>query len=480
MVVHTSPYAGSWYPGDPAELRALIGRQFQESQERTGTSLLPKALGFVVPHAGLLYSGVVAASVYRCLGAQSPSTVILAGFSHSREVHGIAIPQINAYRTPLGEIEVSDAICARLAVRAPFHWAPEAALCDHSVEIQLPLLRDAVPSAVVVPLYVGQLTARERREAALVLRDLVMEGAVIVASSDFTHYGQAFGYLPFPVDDEVGDNLRRLDFELIEAAGSLEPDIFLESLCNSRSTVCGGAPITLLLAAVREHGGECFQQVLDYQTSGEITRDYHHSVSYAALGYFPADSFGLDEASQEELLEIADGTLARLESTGAREHPIPHASGRSLSRRSSVFVTLFAKERLRGCIGCRDASKSLVEAVPEMTLSAAVADPRFRAIGKGDFVDELRITILTPLRRVRHPDEIDLSRHGVYVEAGPQRGLLLPGLAREYGWTRDDLVRMLARKAGFADGRLPEGARLSVFCGQSFRRRRARANAPLV
>ena len=272
---HRSPYTGSWFPADSCELRDLAGRLFSQSAARTGKALLPRPVAFLVPHAGLIYSGTVAASAYRTIREHRPARVVILGFSHSRFLHGVAIPDVEAYQTPLGEIEVDRDAARELAGDSVFHPVSEAAVCDHSLEIQLPLLAEALPGVRVVPLYVGDLDGVRRREAAQVLATLIAPDTVLVASSDLTHYGRPFHYVPFPSDRRVADRLRDLDTGVLEAAGSLDPEMFLHELDETGATVCGRGPISLLLETLAQvRTTEIFQQTLDYQTSGEITGDY--------------------------------------------------------------------------------------------------------------------------------------------------------------------------------------------------------------
>src|SRR3974390_2940277 len=134
-MVHTSPFAGQWYPGDPAELRGVLSDAFEKSQARTAEAIYPNARGFVVPHAAPVYSGAVAASVYRHLERQQPRRVVLLGFSHHHGHAGVYAPPVEAYRTPLGEVTADRAAIAELQSHPEFRTVPEERVCDHSVEI---------------------------------------------------------------------------------------------------------------------------------------------------------------------------------------------------------------------------------------------------------------------------------------------------------------------------------------------------------
>lgn len=449
-VSHDSPYAGSWYPDDPAELRDLLERVFADSRQRTGPYLAPGALAFVVPHAGIVYSGVVAAAVYRHLEQMAPRRIVLLGFCHRGAPPGLWIPRIDAFRTPLGEIVLDRALAGELTARPEFGFLPESSLCDHSIEIQLPFLNRVAPAALLLPLYVSHLDPAVREDAARALAELARDGAVLLASSDFTHYGKSFHYEPFPADAWVADRLRDLDESLMEAAGSLRPEMFLETLRTTRATLCGYEPISLLLATLRHLEGddEIFQETLDYQTSGEITGDYRHSVSYAALGYFPYSAFHLGAEDQAALLESARRTLEHYQRTGERRPVLPEGGTAALERRAAAFVTLHKDGQLRGCVGRRAALEPLARTVPEMTLAAALDDTRFPPVGRDETGIELEISVLSPFKRIPDRSAFRVNEHGAVLHSGMHHGLLLPQVATERNWTADQFFEALARKAG--------------------------------
>src|SRR5579871_2328098 len=139
--VHVSPYGGTWYPGCRADLERLLDDLFDSSKKRTGSYLLPDAVGFIVPHAGLEYSGLVAAAAYRHIRAQQPRRIVILGFAHKGGPAGISIPDVEAYETPLGDVAADRTAMERLAAHRPFQLVYEGRICDHSVEIQLPLLQ---------------------------------------------------------------------------------------------------------------------------------------------------------------------------------------------------------------------------------------------------------------------------------------------------------------------------------------------------
>jgi len=443
----------------------LLESAFEESAVRTGTHVHAGLQACVVPHAGPMYSGVVAAAAYRALARARPERIVLLGFSHRGGPRGIAWPDEDAIATPLGAVSIDREFLEQLS----FCRVPEAAVCDHSVEIQLPFLQRAVPGVPVAPLYVSPLSTGERKAAAEALLAVMTPGTVLIASSDFTHYGREFGYLPFPADDHAPDRIRELDLECIHAAGSLDPEVFLETIRHTRATVCGYEPIALLLEILHRRAG-VWQEMLDYQASGEITGDWRHSVSYAALGYVPGATFQLDVQEQEALLQSAEAALEQLRITGRRPAP-PDSDSFPGETRRGVFVSLHRGERLLGCVG-NCASRPLALAVPELTLAAALDDPRFRPAARLEGEIEIEISVLSPMRQIKREQDFQVGRHGGQLSFRDHRALLLPQVAKNRGWTSRDFLDALAHKAGLKAGewRNPE-ARLWVFEAQVFSRR---------
>ena len=451
-------------------MEALLDRLFDSSLQRTGPSLLPRPLAFVVPHAGLVYSGTVAAAAFRHLQSAKPERVFILGFAHRGGRAGVSIPDIGAFRTPLGEVKVDQTAARELTSGGQFAMIAENMVCDHSVEIQLPLLQKAVAGAPVVPLYVGPLSDTERRVAAQILAQHVRPGDILLASSDLTHYGRDFGYQPFPAGPDVSRRLFLLDSRVIAAAGSLDPTLFLDALHEFDSTVCGREPLALLIETLGLLAGEdVFQQTLDYQTSAELTGDFEHIVSYGSLGYFHADSFRLDEQAQCALLASARATLRHLSATGERKAVPPAPASPLLTRHAAVFVSLHQGRELFGCVGMVPARVPLAEAVPDLTLDAALDDPRFPHRASVPDGLNIEISVLTPMKQIRDWRSFRIGLHGAYLECGAHSALLLPQVASHGAYTETSFLETLSRKAGLRPGayRDPQ-ARLSVFLAQVF------------
>jgi MEMO1 family protein len=468
--LHVSPYGGTWYPDCRTDLELLLDDLFETSAQRIGPHLLADPLGFMVPHAGLQYSGAVAAAAYRHVSRQQPRRAVILGFTHSGGPAGVCIPDIDEYQTPLGQVAVDRDAMKQLAGHRPFCFVAEDRICDHSVEIQLPLLQHAAPCACVVPLFVGHLDTYDRDAAAESLASMCDSETIFLVSSDLTHYGRAFGYQPFPSDSKISARLGHLDRGIMEVIASLDARYFLDEIEKSRATLCGRAPIALWLRTLAFlTGDEAFQETLDYQTSGDITGDYDHTVSYGALGYFPVQSFWVDEAERSLLLESARETLRHLRASGEHRPIPPREITPALSRKAGVFVSLHQGDRLLGCVGNRSGCESLAENVPETTLRAALDDPRFPTVLGVEGEIEIEISILSPMKPIPDARAFSIGRHGATLDTGARQALLLPQVAKSRDWTAEQFLSALSVKAGLGTrGYQSPGARLSVFQAQVF------------
>ncbi|MGD8874947.1 MAG: AmmeMemoRadiSam system protein B, partial [Gammaproteobacteria bacterium] len=209
--VRPAAVAGTWYPGDRAQLGAYVDSLLNgENHAGGGTQGQVRAL--ITPHAGYRYSGAVAGAAYRLVRGRKFSRVLLLGPSHHAGFHGLSIAAVTHYETPLGRIPLDLDAIRQLRASGLVTTDPAAHREEHSLEIQLPMLQRALqPGWQLVPVLVGQLLQEDYPAAAAVLRPLLDDKTLVVVSSDFTHYGPRFGYLPFPDDGDTPARLEALD-----------------------------------------------------------------------------------------------------------------------------------------------------------------------------------------------------------------------------------------------------------------------------
>ena len=155
----------------------------------------------------------------------------------------------------------------------------------------------------------------------------------------------------------------------------------------------------------------------------------------------------LDDNQKKILLELAKETLLSVVTTG--KIPSVEITDSFLKEKGAAFVTLNKNGDLRGCIGYTAAIMPLVDCIQTVTESAAMADPRFPRVSQGELDDiNIEISVLTPLKKVKNTANIIVGKHGLMIRKGVYSGLLLPQVATEYGWSRDDFLQHTCQKAG--------------------------------
>jgi len=270
--------AGRWYPAAPAELARRV-----EELLGAGGSPRPGVVAVVVPHAAYQYSGPTAARAFAAAGAGVRRAIVLAP-SHFAGFRGAALLPMSGYRTPLGVVPIDAEAAAALGRASLVRPNPALFMREHAVEIQLPLLQGLAPECALVPLLVGSLEPGDAAALAAALRALLEPGTLLVASSDLTHYGRRFDYLPVPPTDAsaVAAAVRRLDEGALERIVARDADGFAAYVERTGATICGRHPIEVLLRALPAGArGER----LAYTTSLEVSGDYEHTVSYAAVAF---------------------------------------------------------------------------------------------------------------------------------------------------------------------------------------------------
>ncbi|MBP7127082.1 AmmeMemoRadiSam system protein B [Myxococcota bacterium] len=469
-----SPVAGSWYPGDPETLRRDIRRMLDSADVSSLSGYRGPVLGLISPHAGYRYSGGVAAHGYRLLEGRDVRRVVVLGPSHQVPFRGLAIPDATHWITPLGEVPLDREALARLRqAGGVFATREDAFLREHSVDMQIPFLQVVAPGATLVPVVVGQVGPAEAREAAAALRGIVDDHTVIVASSDFTHYGPNYGYLPFR--DRVPERLEDLAMQAAKALGRLDLEGFQAHLRSTGDTICGAGPILVMLATLPA-GSEAVS--LRFDTSGRMTGDFANSVSYFSIAFLPARgpvSFEgvdlIDGPTRSWLLDLARETLRR--HLAGRPLPDPVREGREVPPKAretyGVFVTLKKHGDLRGCIGSIVGTEPLYQGVLRNAVNAASHDPRFAPMTAAEEPEvEIEISVLTPLKEVPSFQDIRVGRDGVLIEKGGRRAVFLPQVAPEQGWDLATMLTHLSMKAGLAPDAWKSGARFQTFQAHVF------------
>jgi MEMO1 family protein len=265
--VRRAAVAGSWYPGTADALAREVDRYLSGVPARVAPGTIH---ALVAPHAGLMYSGPVAAWAYRSVEGAPYDVVVLVGPSHHVGFDGVAVYPRGVFETPLGPLAVAEDVASQLLEAGTVvHEHPAAHAREHCLEMQLPFLKRVLPDVPIVPLVMGYQTAATVQALAAVLAS-VLPGrrALLVASSDLSHYLEA--RVAAVVDRVVLDAVRAFDADGLLAALDREPH-----------HACGGGPVVSVMKAARAMGAR-EGRVLKYADSGDVSGDKGAVVGYMA------------------------------------------------------------------------------------------------------------------------------------------------------------------------------------------------------
>jgi AmmeMemoRadiSam system protein B/AmmeMemoRadiSam system protein A len=479
--VRPSALAGTWYPADPQELGEYVDKLL-DAVKPEKPAMQVRAL--IVPHAGYPFSGATAAQVFARVRGRDYKRVILLAPSHHSGFRGLSIADVDAYQTPLGDVSLDGPAVAELRKSDLVNSDPTAHVPEHSIEIELPFLqRTLKPGWRLLPVLVGQMEREDYKKAADLLRPLADEETLVVVSSDFTHFGPRFGYMPFPVNAETPRKIRALDDGAIEYIVARDASGLLDYQERTGITICGYRPLALLLTLLPPDVGI---QPIAYATSGELTGDWGSSVSYVgmlATGTTPISGDLPDKKEAGAEIDKADLlALHRLAALGVQTAVLGPSGARGADIRKTVeglperlkepsgaFVTLKEDGQLRGCIGYILPRKPLYEAVLENGFNAARNDRRFTPVRTEELGNlEVEVSVLSEPRPIDSYDQFQVGEQGVILSKDGHQAVFLPEVAPEQGWTREDTLSHLAQKAGLAPDAWRDGASFEVFTSDKY------------
>jgi MEMO1 family protein len=469
--VRHAAVAGTFYPRDAPGLRREVQRLLAAAP--AAGAQRPKAL--VVPHAGYVYSGPIAASGYARLRAPGPAVerVVLVGPAHTAAHAGLALPDAERFQTPLGTVEI-DLAAAALALRLP--QVTESALAhqrEHALEVQLPFLQVLLGPFTLVPLTVGHASAED--VAAVLAALWGGPETLVVCSTDLSHY-LSYGEACL-LDRRTAAQVLARDAHGLR-----------------RDQACGRTPLAgLLLEAARR---DLSVTLLDLRNSGDTAGDLERVVGYGAFALHEpepprarrpgpaetraaspvtgtASATGPDAGHAHRARVVTGLARAAIASLfGGPPPAVPVAEG-WLDEPRACFVSLHRDGELRGCIGALEPRGTLYQELLSCARAAATRDPRFDPVTLEELPDlDVEVSVLAPVEPLAAASEEDALRRmrpgvdGLVLQAGGRAATFIPAMWEQLP-DPGDFLRHLRRKAGLPDGWAP-GTRLLRFTAERY------------
>ncbi len=452
-VIRPAAIAGSFYPADAPTLRRTISSLMAKAGQPGADAAIPKAI--IVPHAGLVYSGAIAADGFATIlpAAGTIRRIVIIGPAHRMAFQGIAVADATAFATPLGTVPVDEEAINALLALPQVQRLNAAHVQEHGLEIELPFIQNVFanqPDVTIVPLLVSRCAAHQ-------VEDVVEQlwggpETLIVISSDLSHFH----------DDATARKMDDRTRQLIENFTAEELGF---------DDACGCLPIMGLLRAAHKRGMKA--KTLSMQNSSTASGDTSRVVGYGAWAFFenkPAvKASHINEAESDfahgteaiinqhgrDMLGLASASIQHGLANGAPLVPDMTTLPPALREEGACFVTLKQQGNLRGCIGSILAHRPLGQDICENAFKAAFGDPRFARLSPAELRGDLSlsISVLSKPHPFPFDDEADLIARltpfedGIILSDGPRRGLFLPQV-----WDQlpkpEDFLRHLKRKAG--------------------------------
>lgn len=436
LSIRPTAVAGSFYPQNASQLNELLDNFLSDSDVN-----IPPPKAIIAPHAGYVYSGQIAANIYRNIEKLKTqiTRVVLLGPAHRVYVKGIALPSNTHFATPLGNITIDTDVLVELEHHSYVQFSDAAHEQEHSLEVQLPFLQKVLNDFTLIPLLVGDA---EPDQVATVLKELWGgDETLIVVSSDLSHF------LDYETACEKDSNTTRLienfDYKNI---GSKQ--------------ACGCMPMRGLLKFANEKNMSI--QTLDLRNSGDTAGTKDRVVGYGAYALF--NGLILNEDNKAAVFNVINKSIQQGLESGNAYQPETASYSEQLQQKYAVFITLKLNGQLRGCIGTTEATMPLINAVAHYAHAAAFSDPRFKPLSIDEYEQvEISLSILTPATPFPFKDEQDLVDQlrqdvdGLVIAKNNARATFLPAVWESIK-NKQQFLNELKRKAGIKASESPDKA----------------------
>lgn len=442
--------AGRFYTDNPDALKTQLQQLFLKAEPRKeGAS----PLAIVVPHAGYVYSGEVAASGFNQIDPNRKfERIFIIGSSHTSSFQGASVYCDGDFETPLGIVKVDTELARKLVAENKILKSyAEPHFYEHSLEVQLPFLQYYLKNEFkIIPIVIGASTSDTSQKLAAMLNPYLNEKNLFVISSDFSHYPNY-------------KNAYLTDHATAEAIQTNKPTKLLTALEKNNgknipglvTSLCGWSSVlTLLYMTEKIHGLSV--NLVQYKNSGDSPYgEKDKVVGYYAISFCKGEmikksDFSLSNSDKNYLLRLARKTITDYIKKGVTPEVELKDLSLALKTPCGAFVTLNKDGKLRGCIGRFNPEQPLWKVVQSMAVAAATQDYRFSPVTATEIADlEIEISVLTPLKKIKSADEFSLGKQGIYIQKGKSTGTFLPQVAAQTGWNKEEFLGHCAQdKAG--------------------------------
>lgn len=419
VTVRRPAVANQFYTGNTAELRKEI-----EKYISAGSSLKDSPPIIISPHAGYAFSGAVAGIGFATID-KTVNKVILIGPSHHKYFSGISIPDVDAYETPFGKIQLNKKDIKKLRSNSMVHAHEDAHSSEHCLEVQLPFLQVILSDFTIVPIITGNI--KSPAEVADLVYPLINEKTLVVISTDFSHF-------------HPSREAKKIDARSIETILKNDPTGFIDA--------CGETPIRIAMFLSKKMN--LTPKLLDARNSSETAPQYSTDgrvVGYASIVYLPSgnrtsekpesveagrtSTANLSEEDKDFMLKLARHALNR--AVKGEEPPSPKDIPAVAQEFCGCFVTLTKHGSLRGCIGYIEGVKPLYQAIIDNAKNAALGDPRFPNVVPDELDDiKVEVSVLTKPEPFDYTgtdnllDKITPNKDGIILRKGTRQSTFLP------------------------------------------------------
>jgi len=453
-IIRPPAVAGTFYPNDADILRSEIDGLMDAALHSDAVSgdVSPKAI--IVPHAGLMFSGSLAALGFATVRALKDTIkrIVIIGPAHRMAFQGIALARADQFATPLGNMRCDLPALQKALALPHVQMLDDAHTLEHGLEIELPFIQRLFGEDAdigIVPLLVSRCSPRQVHEVI----EKLWGGpeTLIVISSDLSHFHDYD--TAKKMDNRTRAMIENFDAENIDT-----------------NDACGALPVAGMLIAARNRGMKI--KTLGMRNSGDVTGDKSRVVGYGAWAVYDGKASGMGGDGEDDftkatetlirthgsaMLDLCRQSILHGMETGAPLEVSANEVGPALAAPGACFVTLKKAGQLRGCIGSIISHAPLATDLCENAFKAAFRDPRFAGLSRAEIGDdlELSISVLSPPQPFGFADEADFIakltpfEDGIILADGNRRGLFLPQVWDQLPDPKDFLAH-LKRKAGLA------------------------------